>query len=216
MDYQAVLFDFDFTLADASQAILAGFAHGFQVMGHPAPEEEAVRRTIGLTLEDAYTRLSGDGDPARQREFRDHFSQIAAPMQPAVTRMFPGAEELLRALKERGIPAAIVSTKRASTLRAVLEAKGLLPLFASITGGEMVSRQKPDPEGLLAAVADLGLTPGEALFCGDTIIDAQTAQRAGAPFCAVLNGTTPAEEFAPFPRVYIAQDLAALRQWLHL
>ena len=60
MDYQAVLFDFDFTLADASQAILAGFAHGFQVMGHPAPEEEAVRRTIGLTLEDAYTRLSGD------------------------------------------------------------------------------------------------------------------------------------------------------------
>ena len=137
-------------------------------------------------------------------------------MQIKATRMFPGAAELLRALHEARIPAAIVSTKRASTLREVLGARELLPLLASITGGEDVAHPKPHPEGLRNAIAALGLTPGEVLYCGDTVIDAEAAQRAGAPFCAVLNGTTPADAFDAFPRVHIAPDLVELRQWLGL
>lgn len=216
MQYRAVLFDFDFTLADASEAILAGFQHGFSTMGLPAPDPDAVRRTIGIPLEDAFTLLTGHTDAEERQRFRALFTEVAAPMQVEVTRLFPGAEELLRALQAADIPAALVSTKRAQTLRQVLAPRGLLPLFASITGGEMVSRQKPDPEGLLAAVAALGLTPDQVLYCGDTVIDAETAQRAGANFCAVLNGTTPASDFAPFPTAHIAPDLMDLRRWLNL
>ena len=216
MQYRAVLFDFDFTLADASEAILAGFQHGFSTMGFPDPDPDAVRRTIGIPLEDAFTLLTGHKDEEERQHFRVLFTEVAAPMQVEVTRLFPGAEELLRALQAAGIPAALVSTKRAQTLRQVLAPRGLLPLFASITGGEMVSRQKPDPEGLLAAVAALGFTPDQVLYCGDTVIDAETAQRAGANFCAVLNGTTPASDFAPFPTAHIAPDLMDLRRWLGL
>ena len=216
MDYRAVIFDFDFTLADASKAIVAGFRHGFQKMGHPQPDPDAVRHTIGMTLEDAYTLLSGEKSPARRQEFREYFSQVAVPMQVEATEFFPGAVELLKALKAAGVPAAIVSTKRASTLRRVLEARGLLELLASVTGGEMVVSPKPDPEGLLAAIADLGLTPGQVLYCGDTVIDAETAQRAGAHFAAVLNGTTPAEAFEEYPKEYVAADLMELKGWLRL
>lgn len=216
MDYRAVLFDFDFTLADASQAIVAGFQHGFACMGHPKPDPDAVRGTIGLPLEDAYTLLSGDGDEARRKEFRLYFSQVAVPMQIEVTRMFPGAEALLRALKDAGVPAAIVSTKRADTLCRVLEKRKLLELLTAVTGSEMVQRQKPDPEGLCKTIAGLGLTPDQVLYCGDTVIDAEAAQRAGAHFCAVLNGTTPREAFAPFPADHIAPDLEELRGWLGL
>ena len=46
--------------------------------------------------------------------------------------------------------------------------------------------------------------------------DAQTAQAAGTDFCAVLNGTTPAAAFAPYPSVHIAPDLPDLRRWLGL
>lgn len=216
MDYRAVLFDFDFTLADASQAIVAGFQHGFACMGHPKPDPDAVRGTIGLPLEDAYTLLSGDGDEARRKEFRLYFSQVAVPMQIEVTRMFPGAEALLRALKDAGVPAAIVSTKRADTLCRVLEKRKLLELLTAVTGSEMVQHQKPDPEGLCKTIAGLGLTPDQVLYCGDTVIDAEAAQRAGAHFCAVLNGTTPREAFAPFPADHIAPDLEELRGWLGL
>lgn len=55
--YRAVCFDFDYTLADATDSIVAGFQHGFTQMGWPAPDRETVRGTIGYLLEDAYTML---------------------------------------------------------------------------------------------------------------------------------------------------------------
>ena len=51
--YRAVCFDFDYTLADATDSIVAGFQHGFTKMGWPAPDRETVRGTIGYLLEDA-------------------------------------------------------------------------------------------------------------------------------------------------------------------
>ena len=52
------------------------------------------------------------------------------------------------------------------------------------------------------------------LFCGDTVIDAATAQAGGCDFCAVLNGTTKADAFERFPCVHTAPDLAELKRWL--
>lgn len=218
MPYKAVFFDFDFTLADASEAIVTGFRYAFARMGLPEPEAEAVRRTIGMVLQDGYTALTGDDRPERREEFRRLYVEKANPMQVSCTRLFPGAVELLTALHEAGIPAGIVSTKRSDTLRSVLEPRGLLPLLVSITGGEQVSSPKPDPEGLLRAVAGLGLAPEQVLFCGDTVIDAETARRAGCPFCAVLNGTTTEADFQAraLPRAHTAPDLWDLKHWLGL
>lgn len=216
MDFKGVFFDFDYTLGDGTEAILAGFRYAFAQMGLPEPEDEAVRRTIGMVLEDEYTLLSGDADPGRRARFRQLYVEKAAPLHAAATRLFPGARELLEALARAGIPAGVVSTKGSGTLREILEARGVLSLLVSITGGDKVSRPKPDPEGLLAALSGQGLAPAEALYCGDTLIDAEAAQRAGVPFCAVLNGTTSAEQFrvSGFPCLHIAPDLWELKEWL--
>ena len=98
----------------------------------------------------------------------------------------------------------------------MLEHLDVVRLLCSVTGGDQVARPKPDPEGILAAVAALNLTPDQVLYCGDTILDAQAAQRSGAHFCAVLNGTTPASDFAPYPCDHIAPDLMDLKNWLGL
>ena len=216
MDFKGVFFDFDYTLGDSTQAILAGFRHAFAQMGLPEPEDGAVRRTIGMVLEDEYTALSGDADPGRRARFRQLYVEKAGPLQPRLTRLFPGARALLEALRRAGTPAGVVSTKNGGTLRAILEAQGVLPLLASVTGGDMVSRPKPDPEGLLAAIRAQALEPGQALYCGDTLIDAETARRGGVPFCAVLNGTTGGAEFraSGLPFVHIAPDLGELKDWL--
>ena len=206
MDYKAVFFDFDYTLGDATEAIVAGFQYAFAKMGLPEPEREAVRRTIGMMLEDEYTR------------FRKLYTEKAGPLQVESTRLFPGAAELLTALHRQGIPAGIVSTKKTGTLRDVLDARGVAHLLTSIVGGDQVSAPKPDPQGLLASVNALGLAPAEVLFCGDTTIDGETARRAGTHFCAVLNGTTGAEEFlaARVPCDHMADSLWDLKQWLGL
>ncbi len=218
MGFQGVFFDFDYTLGDATEAIVAGFQYGFEQMGLPEPEREAVRHTIGMTLEDGYTTLTGDQQPEQRALFRKLYTEKAGPLQVQVTKLFPGAAELLAALKEAGIPAGVVSTKRTDTLTAVLEARGVRQSLVSITGGDKVDRPKPDPQGLLAALAELGLKPENVLYCGDTLIDAETAHRARAHFCAVLNGTTTRQDFeaSGLPLDHVAEDLGDLKAWLGL
>ena len=59
------------------------------------------------------------------------------------------------------------------------------------------------------ALDRLGLAPERVLYCGDTVLDAEAAQRAGWEFAAVLNGTTPASAFDVWPHVFLARDLDA-------
>ena len=216
MRYHAVLFDFDYTLGDATESIVAGFRHAFEKMGLPEPAEGAVRRTVGYLLKDGYTMLTGDSSPERQEEFVRLFQEKCRPMQPKTTRLLPGVRALLEALKAAGVPMGIITSKRDSALQAVLEALGIRELFAITISGDQVHAPKPDPAGLLRAMENLGVTGDEVLYCGDTVIDAETARRAGTHFAAVTTGVTPAGEFASYPCDYIARDMVDMKAWLGL
>lgn len=214
MRYQAVIFDFDYTLGDATDAIFAGFTHAFTAMGYPAPEREAVRRTVGMELEKAFALLTGNQKPEEGGRFRALFSEVARPIQQKGVPLCAGAKDLLLALRAVGVRIGVVSTKRTDDLCSIMAHHGLDKEFALVVGGNLVSRAKPDPEGLNMAIDMLGLRREEVLFCGDTVIDAEAAQRAGTDFCAVLNGTTPAKSFDLYPYQHIAGDLIDLRHWL--
>ena len=164
------------------------------------------------TLWESRCLVLGFGRVGKQLSLR--LQRLGARVTVAVRKDADRA--LLEALRERGIPAGVVSSKKGSTLRGVLEHLDVVRLLCSVTGGDQVARPKPDPEGILAAVAALNLTPDQVLYCGDTILDAQAAQRSGAHFCAVLNGTTPASAFAPYPCDHIAPDLMDLKNLLGL
>lgn len=224
MKYQGVLFDFDYTLGDSTVPIVMGYQRSMEQMGWPAPTAEQVKPTIGFTLMDGYTMLTGDKDAQRRQEFYRRFQENVGEKalergERAMverTRLFPGTAELLTALREAGVHTGIVSTKLGSTIVQIFRFNGLEDALELVVGGGDVQRPKPDPQGLNGAMARLGLRPEEVLFCGDTTIDARTAQAAGTDFCAVLNGVTPAEDFAPLPHVHIAPDLRELRSWLGL
>lgn len=212
--FKAVCFDFDYTLGDCTDSIVAGFVHGLTGLGWPAPEREAVRRTVGFLLEDAYSMLTGDLDPANRAKFRVLFSEVAVERQRKETTLFPGAPELLRGLKAQGIKTAIVSTKRGDTIQIILDNHGLGDTVELVIGSADVTRHKPDPEGLLAAMDRLGVSPKDTLFCGDTVLDAGAAKNAGCHFAAILNGTTPESAFARFHPDHISPGLWDLAEWL--
>ncbi len=214
--FKAVCFDFDYTLGDCTDSIVAGFVHGLTGLGWPAPDRETVRSTIGYMLEDSYAMLTGDRDPDHQAKFRALFTEVARERQIHETILFPGAPELLRGLRERGVRTAIVSTKRGDTIELILENHGLRDAVELVIGSADVKRPKPDPEGLLFVLERLGVNPEDALFCGDTVLDAGAAQNAGTRFAAVLNGTTGAEAFAPFQPDHISPDLWDLARWLEV
>lgn len=212
--YSAICFDFDYTLGDSTDSIVAGFQYAFGRMGLPIPDRDAVRGTIGYLLEDAYQMLTGDADREHRAQFRAYFLEVAKPRQVEETTLFPGTEELLRSLHDRGVRLGIVSTKTGETISRIMDRFGLRDTLELILGSYDVTHHKPHPEGILKALDQMKVPPEELLYCGDTILDAQAAQGAGVDFAAVLNGTTQAAAFAPYPCVHIAPDLAELKGWL--
>lgn len=213
MYYKAVLFDFDYTLGDSTVPIVASYTAALAEMGWPVPDREAVRATIGYTLQDGYTMLTGDTDEEKRKDFFPRFKAHATPIMIRDSVLCPGAEDVLNWLGEVGVRTGIVSTKGGDQIAGIFAKYGLRDGLSLIIGGQDVTKNKPDPEGLDLAVERLGVDKKDILFCGDTVIDAETAKRAGVDFCAVLNGTTPAEAFEEYPHVHIAPDLADLLAW---
>ena len=213
-EYKAICFDFDYTLGDSTDSIVAGFQNGFRKLGWPEPDRETVRGTVGFLLEDAYTMLSGDESTENRALFRQYFIEVAMERQRKETKLFPYAGELLQMLKASGVKAGIVSTKRGDTIEIIMENHGLRDTLQVVIGSADVTKHKPDPQGLFLAMERLGVSAQELLFCGDTVLDAGAAKNAGCDFAAVLNGTTPADAFAEYPCVHIAPDLEALANWL--
>ena len=62
MEYKTYLFDFDYTLADSSRGIVICFRNVLTRHGHTDITDESIKRTIGKTLEDSFSILTGITD----------------------------------------------------------------------------------------------------------------------------------------------------------
>jgi len=190
---RAVLFDFDFTLADSEDAIVECVNHALTNMGLLAATPQEIRRGIGLSLEAIYELLTGrDGEGARR--FRSLFIEHADRVMADGTSLYPWVPETVARLRGEGLTLGVVTTKRRHRVAEVLEREGLLPEFRIIVGADMVRRTKPDPEPLELALRKLSLEPKDALYVGDNAVDAAAAHAAGMAFAGVATGTTPPEE----------------------
>lgn len=208
--YRAVLFDFDYTLADSSAGIIACCSDALAEMGLPAPEPAAVRRTIGLSLAASFRELTGEEDPERARVFSECFIARADEVMVNLTTLYPSVAPVSATLRARGYALGIVSTKYSYRIAGVLERDGLADAFSVIIGGEIVQRHKPDPESLLLALQRLALPARDVLYVGDSVVDAETAARAGVDFVGVLSGVTPRDAFAAHPALALLEDLTGL------
>ncbi len=211
---ETVVFDFDYTLADSSRAVVECVTVAFNAMGLTVPAEDEIRRTIGLSLPETLGRLAAEPHRHRAEEFRAFFRARSDEVMVQWTVMLPGVPDAVRELKRRGYRLGIVSTKFRMRIEATLEREGLRDLFDTIVGGEDVREFKPHPEGLLMAAERLEAKPEEMVYVGDSVTDAETAKRAGVPFIALLTGMTPREELEVYePRAVLA-DVGGLAEHL--
>jgi phosphoglycolate phosphatase len=211
---QAVIFDFDLTLADSTKAVAACIAHGLAGLGFPAASPEAVRRAIGLSLEATLEALTGSRDPMHQVRFRDLFVQQADRVMVAQTELLDGTLGTLTELQARGLRLGIVSTKYRYRIQAILERHQAGHFFEVIVGGEDATNHKPDPEGLRLALKRLGISEDQGLYVGDHGVDAEAAMAAGVPFVPVLTGATSREDFERFPYVEVLESVSGLPSYL--
>lgn len=188
MTVRAVLFDFDFTLGDSADAIVHCSRAAFADMGLLPASPAAIRRTIGLTLQESFRVLTLDPAAARADEYTRCYVAHADRVMTAMTTVYEPAGRVLASMRSRGVGTAIVSTKYRYRIESILDHCGLAGAVDVIVGGEDVSRHKPDPEGLERALAGLGVTGDEALYVGDHPVDGRAAAAAGVGFVRVLTG----------------------------
>lgn len=205
-----ILFDFDYTLADSSEAIIDCFNIGLAGLGLPAAQPDAIRATIGLNLEDSLAAVAGESLRPRAIEFRRLWRERSDVIMVQLTRLLPGAAETIAGLSDQGSQLGVVSTKYRCRIEEVFERAGLRSRFGAIIGGDDVQSHKPHPEGLLLALERLRVRPAEALYVGDNAVDAEAAQRAGVPFVGVLSGVTSAERLRQWDCVAVVETVADL------
>lgn len=214
--FRAILFDFDYTLADSSRGAVACINFALVNLGLPPAPNTAIHQTIGLSLTDTLVKLAGPDYAPHAQEFTRLFKQRADEVMADLTLIFDTVPPVVTRLKQDGLTLGIVSTKFRYRIEAILKRENLLGAFDLIIGGGEVARHKPDPEGLQKAVERLALPAAQVLYVGDSVTDAETARRAQVPFVAVLSGVTPKEAFAEYPVNHIVDNLEQLSAWLKL
>ncbi len=208
--YDAILFDFDYTLADSSEGVIECMQYALKRMGYPPVKPEHIKRTIGMSLLRAFRVLTGSNSQELAEEFVGIFVMKADQVVLGKTHIFDGVADTVRTLIDIGLLTGIVSTKFRYRIEDVLRRDGLSALFGVIVGGEDVLKHKPNPEGIFAAISKIGAGKDKTLYVGDSLTDAETAQNAGIGFIAVLTGVTPRTDFSDFAPRAIIDDLNAL------
>lgn len=210
MKYNTVIFDFDYTLADATQGIVSSFNHAFRKLGIPERDIESIRKTVGMPLDKAFLKLTNSNNEVLVPDFKNFFREKADEVMSENTVLFGDTVSTLKALKQSGINTGIVTTKYHFRIDETLNLHGVSEFFDIIIGGEDVKNPKPSPEGLFLAIDHLNARIRNTLYIGDSLIDAKTALAANVDFAAVTTGTTTEEEFLQYPCIKISRSLSEL------
>ena len=213
--YKAVIFDFDYTLGDSTNGIVLSINHALEKLGFQVQDTKTIQRTIGLSLKDTLFELTGIQDEETAQKFTQYFKEKADLVMVDNNRHYDGVLKELEKLRNNKILLGIVTTKYHYRIEQILEKNNAMNVINVIVGGDDVINEKPDPEGLLAAIEKLNISKNQVLYVGDSIVDAKTAQSAGVDFVAVLTGMTEREEFLNYEYVSIEESVTELTPYLH-
>ena len=207
---RAVIFDFDYTLADSSQGAIECINFALSEMGLAQVPAEAACRTIGLSLHETFLTLGEHHEPHRCDEFYRLFVRRAEEVMSKLTVLYEPVPATVAALREAGLRLGIVSTKYRRRISEVLQREALLHGFEVVIGGEDVEQHKPHPQGLFEAIQRLKCSPTSVVYVGDSVVDAELARRAGVPLIVVLSGVTPRGDFDGYEPMAVLENISEL------
>ncbi|MFQ5805976.1 MAG: beta-phosphoglucomutase [Phycisphaerae bacterium] len=178
----AVIFDLDGVLTDTAELHYQSWQWLADDLGIPFNRQanEALR---GLSRTESMARVLGDRageftaaqkEEIAQRKNEDYLARVAR-MTPA--DLLPGAADLLRELRARGVAVAVASSSK--NAGAVIDRLGIRPLLDVLVDGNDIDRSKPDPQVFLAAAGRLGLRPAQCVVVEDATSGVEAALAAG-------------------------------------
>jgi HAD superfamily hydrolase (TIGR01549 family) len=145
---------------------------------------------------------TSDGDRIRS-SWEKHYDEMLDRVQT-----LPGAQDLLRALRERGFRVALASSGIPRHTRHAVEVLGAEETTDTTTTSEDAEDSKPDPELLQVA---LDRVDGDrAVLVGDSVWDVRSGGEAGIPVIGLLSGGFGRAELEEAGAILVCDDAAEL------
>jgi HAD superfamily hydrolase (TIGR01509 family) len=212
---RALIFDLDGTLVDTVYAHVFAWQKALEEGGMPI-DGWRIHRRIGMSgglFTRAVAREVGhDLTPAQAEQLQRRHGELFRQLLPH-RRPLPGAVELLRHLREAGVPHGIATSGRRPEIDGSLAALQVPAATVVVERGE-VSRAKPAPDLFLACQQRLGVPAQDCYVVGDAVWDLLAARRAGMLSVGVLSGGYGEDELIRAGAYRVYRDTAELDTWL--
>lgn len=197
MKYQLCMFDLDGTLLNTVSALTYATNAALGELGFGPLKPEQVKRIVGdgyrMQMERALRLCGGEALlfyeqslPIYMKYFSEHCMREVAP--------YEGIRALLCWLKEQGIRLAVFSNKPQHQAVENVEQIFGAGYFDAIRGEVTGIPKKPAPDGAWMLCRELGITPEQTLYLGDTATDMKTGIAAGMDTVGVTWGYRTREE----------------------
>ena len=177
MGYDTVLFDLDGTLLDTLDDLMDSCNHALSTIGAPPRTRMEIRRFVGNGIRNLMRLAVPEGeDNPRFEEAYETMQSWYKEHNQIKTAPYPGVQELIRTLWDRGVPMAVVSNKPDSSVQMLME-----QWFPELTVGvgELEGlRRKPERDLVDYTLERLGPDHGRVVYVGDSEVDLATAANA--------------------------------------
>lgn len=205
----AAIFDIDGTLVDTRETHLRAWSEVLAEAGVEATRER-LEGLFGKHSDEWVRELLPPGRECEGARIVERKNEVFASRLGEL-RPFPGARELLRAVKDSGGLVAFATGATRDELQhhlRLLEAEAIADATAY---DREVSAGKPAPDIYLLAARKLGVKPAAAVAIGDSLYDVQSARAAGMDCIALLTGGFGERELRAAGAAETHPDIGGLR-----
>jgi HAD superfamily hydrolase (TIGR01509 family) len=188
--FEAVIFDWDGTLADTRQVILNAFHQALQVIAGLDVDDNFIERRIGVgaseTFKEILTENRIEFGTSLIKKLVNEKIRIQVE-QSELVRLFLGAETILESLAGK-LKVGLASMNNRQVIENMIRLLDIQRFFDVVISGDDVSKSKPDPEIFLRVATRLNRPSEKCVVVEDSIFGVKAAKNANMACIAIAQG----------------------------
>ncbi len=194
---KAVIFDLDGTLTNTLKSLWKSTNMALATAGLPPHEIDSYKYFAGNGAKELIRKsliADGDAELVHFDSVMEAYNRIFEEYCMYEVKPYDGIQELLKAMKEKGLHLAVNSNKPQPRTVDVVEEIFGKDTFDLLVGQCEERRRKPAPDGVNYILEQLHLNKEDVLYIGDTCTDMQTGKSAGVFTVGALWGFRDRQE----------------------